>query len=304
VNILVTGGAGFIGSHVARKYLEAGHRVVVLDNLSTGTRARVPSGALLVEADLNACDLAELLVRHAIEFVNHHAAHIDLRESVREPVHDAEVNVVGSLRLAEACRKAGVRRLLFASTGGAIYGDPDRGRADESHPTRPISPYGCAKLAVEKYLDYYRAVHGLEVLVLRYANVYGPGQDGRGEAGVVAIFLARMREGRAPTIHGDGLQTRDYVYVGDCAEANLRSLDRPGSGVWNVGTGVETSVRDLFRMIARLAGFGGQPLYDAAPSGEQRRSVLDGRKLLRDFGMTSYTSLDRGLERTAEAHEA
>jgi UDP-glucose 4-epimerase len=297
--ILVTGGAGFIGSHIARAYVEAGRPVVVLDNLSTGSRSRVPDGAELVEGDLNSCDLDALFAKHRIGVVNHHAAHIDLRESVRDPVFDAQNNILATLRLLEAARRAGARKVIFSSTGGAIYGEPQGEKAAEDHPTDPLSPYGVAKLAVEKYLHFYRVEHGLETIVFRYANVYGPGQSGKGEAGAVAIFIERLLAGRPAVIHGDGKQTRDFVFVGDCVEANRRAIDATGSGVWNVGTGVETSVNALAEMIRAAVGSDAAIEHDAPAPGEQRRSVLDGRKLLADFGIRGYAALRDGIESTA-----
>ena len=297
-NILVTGGAGFIGSHVAAAYVAEGHRVVVVDNLATGSRERVPDGARFVEGDIATMNLAGLLREEGIEIVNHHAAQIDLRASVKDPVWDARINVIGSLRVLEACREAGTRGVVFSSTGGAIYGEPEGEKADESHPTNPVSPYGVAKLSVEKYLHFYRVEHGFRTVVFRYANVYGPGQNGKGEAGVVAIFALKMLAGEGPVIHGDGEQTRDYVFVRDCVEANRRALDARESGVWNVGTGVETSVNRIEALMRRSIPEAPAAVHDAAPSGEQRRSVLDGRKLLRDFGIPAYTPLEKGLEET------
>ena len=302
--ILVTGGAGFIGSHVARAYVEAGHPVVVLDNLSTGSRERVPEGAELVEGDLDSCDLAGLFATHRIAVVNHHAAHIDLRESVRDPVFDARNNVLATLRLLEAARKGGVRKVVFSSTGGAIYGEPQGDRAAEDHPTEPLSPYGVAKLAVEKYLHFYRVEHGIDAIVFRYANVYGPGQSGKGEAGAVAIFIERLLSGKPAVIHGDGEQTRDFVFVGDCVEANRRALDISGSGVWNVGTGVETSVNSLAAMIREAVGSKAAIGHDAPAPGEQRRSVLDGRKLLADFKIPAYVPLREGIASTVASFRA
>ena len=297
-NILVTGGAGFIGSHVAAAGLADGHRVVVVDNLATGSRDRVPDGARFVADDITSMNLAGLLREEKISVVNHHAAQIDLRASVTDPVRDARINVIGSLRVFEACREAGTRRIVFSSTGGAIYGEPEGEKADEMHPTDPVSPYGVAKLSVEKYLHFYRVEHGFQTVVLRYANVYGPGQSGKGEAGVVAIFAERMLKGEAPRIHGDGDQTRDYVFVGDCVEANRRALSIRESGVWNVGTGVETSVNRIEALIRRSIPEAPPAVHDAPPQGEQRRSLLDGRKLLRDFGIPGYTPLEEGLGET------
>ena len=300
MNILVTGGAGFIGSHMARRHIADGYRVVIVDNLSTGRRDAVPDGARFVEADLAEVDLEPLLRDERIEFVSHHAAQIDLRHSVSDPLHDARSNILGSLKLLEACRRAGVRRVLFASTGGALYGEPEGGRpAPESHPTNPVSPYGCAKLSIEKYLHYYSVVHGFQTQVFRYANVYGPGQNGTGEAGVVAIFSEAILHGRRPKIRGDGGQTRDYIYVGDLVEAAARAAASDRTGTWNLGTGVETSVNRLFELIAGELGYRDQPEHVALPTGEQRRSVLDGSAARRDFGLPPFTALEKGLGDTA-----
>lgn len=297
-SVLVTGGAGFIGSHIAAAYVADGHRVVVVDNLATGSPRRVPGGARFVRDDITTMNMADLLREEKIDVVNHHAAQIDLRASVKDPVWDARINVIGSLRVLEACREAGTRRVIFSSTGGAIYGEPEGEKADESHRTDPVSPYGVAKLSVEKYLHFYRVEHGFQTIVFRYANVYGPGQNGKGEAGVVAIFALKMLSGEAPTIHGDGGQTRDYVFVGDCVEANRRALEAVASGVWNVGTGVETSVNEIETLMRRSIPEAPPAVHDAPAPGEQRRSVLEGRKLLRDFGIPGYTSLEKGLGET------
>jgi UDP-glucose 4-epimerase len=300
MNILVTGGAGFIGSRMAERHLADGHRVVVVDDLSAGSREKVPDGARFVKADIAEEDLEPLLREEKIDFVSHHAAQIDLRHSVSDPVFDARANVLGSLKLFEACRRAGARRVLFASTGGALYGEPEGGRpAPESHPTNPISPYGCAKLSIEKYLHYYRVVRGFQTQVFRYANVYGPGQNGTGEAGVVAIFSEAMLGHRALKINGDGEQTRDYVFVNDLARAAAAAAGSQKSGTWNLGTGVETSVNRLFELLAKEFGYEEQPPHAPPPVGEQQRSVLDGSAVRRDFGLPDWTPLDDGLKSTA-----
>jgi UDP-glucose 4-epimerase len=290
---------------MAARHISDGHRVVVVDNLSTGRREKVPPGARFVEADVAGADFEPLLREERIDAVSHHAAQIDVRHSVSDPLDDARSNVLGSLNLFEACRRAGVRRVLFASTGGALYGEPEGGRpAREDHPTNPVSPYGCAKLSIEKYLHYYRVIHGFEVAVLRYANVYGPGQNGMGEAGVVAIFAEAILAGRTPKIRGDGEQTRDYVYVGDVVETAARALAGAKSGTWNVGTGVETSVNRLFDPIARSLGFRGEPEHVPAVPGEQRRSVLDGSAARREFELPEWTTLEKGIPTTAESFRA
>ncbi len=301
MNILVTGGAGFIGSHMAKRHLEDGHRVVVVDDLSAGRREKVPEKARFVQADIAETDLEPLLREEKIEFVSHHAAQIDLRHSVSDPLYDARANILGSLKLLEACRRAAVRRVLFSSTGGALYGEPEGGRpAGEDHPTNPVSPYGCAKLSIEKYLHYYSVIHGFQTQVFRYANVYGPGQNGTGEAGVVAIFAEAILHGRRPKIRGDGEQTRDYIYVGDLVETAARAAASGKSGTWNLGTGVETSVNRLFDLIANQLEYREQPEHVALPPGEQRRSVLDGSAASRAFDLPPYTALEDGLEITAD----
>ena len=301
MNILVTGGAGFIGAHMAARHLADGHRVVVADDLSAGRREKVPAAARFVQADIAEVDLAPLLTEEKIDFVSHHAAQIDLRHSVSDPLHDARANILGSLKLFEACRRAGTRRILFSSTGGALYGEAEGGRpAPEHHSTNPVSPYGCAKLSIEKYLYYYRIVHGFQTHIFRYANVYGPGQNGTGEAGVVAIFSEAMLGHRPLKINGDGEQTRDYVYVADLVEAAARALEMEKSGVWNLGTGIETSVNRLFELLARGFGYTAKPPHVPPPPGEQHRSVLDGSAVRRDFDLPSWTPLEKGLKITAD----
>jgi UDP-glucose 4-epimerase len=303
MNILVTGGAGFIGSHMAKRHLADGHRVVIVDDLSSGRRERLPEKARFVQADIAASstDLEPLLREEKIDFVSHHAAQIDLRHSVADPIGDARANVIGGLMLFEAMKRAGVNHVLFSSTGGAIYGEPEGGRpAPESHSTDPVSPYGCAKLSIEKYMHYYHVVHGFQTQVFRYANVYGPWQDGTGEAGVVAIFSEAMLGNRPLKINGDGEQTRDYVFVGDLVEAAAAASKSEKSGIWNLGTGVETSVNELFGLLAKEYGYTSTPPHVAAPAGEQMRSVLDGSLVRKDFGLPPWTRLADGLKKTAE----
>ena len=301
MNILVTGGAGFIGSHMAKRHLADGHRVVIVDDLSSGRMERVPEGARFVRADIADADLEPLLREERIDFVSHHAAQIDLRHSVSDPIGDARANIIGSLKTFEAMRRAGTPQVLFSSTGGAIYGEPEGGRpAPETHPTNPISPYGCAKLSIEKYMHYYQVVHRLRCQIFRYANVYGPWQDGTGEAGVVAIFSEAMLGARPLKINGAGEQTRDYVYVGDLVEAAARAASSEKTGVWNLGTGIETSVNRLFALLAKEYGYAATPPHVPAPAGEQQRSVLDGSKVRRDFDLPPWTRLEDGLEKTAE----
>lgn len=302
MKILVTGGAGFIGSHIVDAYLALGHSVSVVDNLSTGRRSNVNPAAAFHELDLReAAALHRLMDRERFDAVNHQAAQMNVRRSVEDPAYDASVNILGMLHLLEGCVKTGVRRVVFASSGGAIYGEQDVFPADETHSTRPISPYGVAKLATEQYLFYYRAVFGVESVSLRYANVYGPRQNPEGEAGVVSVFATRMLRGEPAVINGTGTQTRDYVYVGDVVEANVRALGATGSARYNIGTGRETDVLTLFRLIAGLTGSSQAEQHAPAKKGEQLRSVLDASKAGRELGWKPLVDLREGLRRTVEA---
>ncbi len=296
--VCITGGAGFIGSHLVDAFLAAGHRVIVVDDLSTGRRENLPPAAELHVLDIRSPEAAELV--SGADLLVHHAAQIDVRRSVEDPVFDAEVNVAGSLRLFEAARRGRVSQILFASTGGAIYGEQERFPADEDHPARPVSPYGAAKLAVERYLFFYHQAYGLDIACLRYANVYGERQNPHGEAGVVAIFLDRLLAGEVPTINGDGLQTRDYVHVSDVVKANLAVAGRPGFLVYNVGTGQETSVVELYHELERALGLEVEPRFAPAKSGEQLRSSIDSRRLRCDLGLGPPVSLGAGFRRTAD----
>jgi UDP-glucose 4-epimerase len=298
--VCVTGGAGFIGSHVAEALVRAGHRVLIVDDLSTGRKENVPDGAELHQLDIRSEAAAALMARAGIELLVHHAAQIDVRRSVADPRFDADVNIGGTLNLLEAGRKAALREVVFASTGGAIYGEQDYFPADEQHPTRPMSPYGVAKLAAERYLFYYHTVYGLDVTCLRYANVYGPRQSPHGEAGVVAIFLDRLLAGQVAVINGDGLQTRDYVFVGDVVAANLAAVGLAGFNILNVGTGVESSVVEVYALLDTALGTARPPRHGEAKPGEQRRSVINAALLEQRTGVRVGTSLAVGLQRTAE----
>ncbi|MEM1206699.1 MAG: NAD-dependent epimerase/dehydratase family protein [Acidobacteriota bacterium] len=297
--VCITGGAGFIGSHLADAFLSEGHRVLVLDDLSGGKRDNVPSGAELHVHDIRSPEAADLVAGGGIDVLVHHAAQMDVRRSVADPVFDGDVNVLGSLNLLEAARKGSVSQVLFASTGGAIYGEQDVFPADEDHPQRPVSPYGISKLAVERYLYYYHHAYGLDAVCLRYANVYGERQNPHGEAGVVAIFLQRLLDGTPPTINGDGLQTRDYVHVSDVVAANLAAVGRGGFHILNVGTGVETSVVELYGALAAAVGVDGEPAFGPGKPGEQRRSVIDPSRVQGALGVAPPKALPEGVELTA-----
>jgi UDP-glucose 4-epimerase len=304
MRILVTGGAGFIGSHVADALVQAGLRGAVLDDLSTGRRENVPRGAKLVDGDIRDGDVVErAFADFRPEIVAHQAAQTSVSVSVREPLRDADVNVLGSLQILEASRRHGVSRVVFASTGGAIYGEvPEGEQADTTWPARPLSPYGCAKLAIEGYLEAYRAEHGLASTTLRYANVYGPRQDPHGEAGVVAIFCQRMLSGQSVQVNarernGDPGCVRDYVYVGDVVRANVAAIDgRIAARVVNVGTGTTTTTLELAERIAQVAGVRPEIRFADRRAGDLQRSVL---KADSDLAAVGATSLEAGLVETA-----
>jgi UDP-glucose 4-epimerase len=298
--ICVTGGAGFIGSHVVEALVEAGHRVLVIDDLSSGRRENLVPGAELQALDIRSPQAAQLLLDEQVEVLIHHAAQMDVRRSVEDPGFDADVNIRGFLNLLGAARKGATRQVIFASTGGAIYGEQDRFPADEDHPTRPLSPYGISKLAGERYLYYYHHQYQLDATCLRYANVYGPRQSPHGEAGVVAIFIARLLSGAQPVINGDGGQTRDYTFVGDVVKANLAAIGRPGFATYNVGTGIETDVNQLFTLIRTAVGEGQQAAHGPAKPGEQRRSSISAQRIERELGIRVATGLAAGLAVTAE----
>jgi len=298
VTLLVTGGAGFIGSHIVDAYVARGWRVTVIDNLSTGDRRNVNPRATLREFDIRDARLREVILELGPDVVNHHAAQMDVRHSVADPSFDAEVNVVGSVRLLQASVDAAVKRFIFASTGGAIYGEPVAVPQGETHPVGPLSPYGCAKLAVEHYLNYFRVVHGLSSAALRYANVYGPRQNAKGEAGVIAIFAGRLLRGEGVTINGSGEQTRDFVYVDDVVAANVAAAEAAWQGSFNVGTGVETSVNHLYELMAAQVAGAKPPVHGPAKAGEQMRSVLDGGKLRALAALPPPVALRDGLAAT------
>ena len=302
---LVTGGAGFIGSHVAERFRDAGYDVVILDNFSSGKRENVPSGTELREHDIRSPEAATLAAS-GFDVIAHLAAQIDVRRSVEDPSFDADVNIRGTINLVEAVRRAGTRtRFAFASTGGALYGDFAEPPTVEQYQKDPEAPYGIAKLAVEYYLAYYARVHGVDTVAVRFGNVYGPRQDPHGEAGVVAIFCNRILSGRPLTIYGDGTQTRDYVYVGDVADGIVRAatapLPPPGrldARAFNIGTGVETSVDELARLLTRAAGSAVPIEYAPKRAGEIARSCINVDKAARDLGWRPRVNIEEGLAQT------
>jgi UDP-glucose 4-epimerase len=303
--ILISGGAGFIGSTIADLFLASGWDVAVLDDLSSGKRENVPAAARFYPVDVRSAAVHEVLAKEKPQVVCHHAAQIDVRRSMADPRFDADVNVGGLLNLMQAAVAArSVEHVLFASSGGATYGDTDVVPTPESHPQRPISHYGAAKAASELYLGVYRANFAIPFTALRYSNVYGPRQDPHGEAGVVAIFCGRLLEGRPCTVFGDGKQTRDYVFAGDVARANLFAAEKRFDGPLNVGTGVETDVVALYGHLARAAGSSRPPEHAPARLGEQKRSCIDASAAAKAIGWRPEVSLADGLARTFEWFKA
>lgn len=298
--VCVTGGAGFVGSHLAEAFVSTGWRTLILDDLSSGRRENVPDGAELHVLDIRSPEAAEVVRACGATLLVHQAAQIDVRRSVADPGFDAQVNVVGTLNLLEAARRGQVAQVLFASTGGAIYGESESLPSREEDPTLPLSPYGVAKLAVERYLYFYHCAYGLDAACLRYANVYGERQSPHGEAGVVAIFLNKLLSGETPLINGDGLQTRDYVHVSDVVKANLAAVGKPGFLVYNVGTGREISVVELYAALRDAVDSPLPAEHGPAKPGEQRRSAIDASRARRELGLPEPLGLAEGLGRTAE----
>jgi UDP-glucose 4-epimerase len=304
MKVLVTGGAGFIGSHLVDRLVQEGNQVVVIDNLSTGKRKQVNKKAVLYKMDIRSKRIERVFRKERPVVVVHLAAQMNVRHSTENPGFDADVNILGTLNLMEHAVKSGVRKVSFASSGGAVYGEQEVFPAAESHRTEPLSPYGISKLAGEKYLAYYSNTMGLRAAVLRFANVYGPRQDSEGEAGVVAIFSKQMLEGGQPIINGTGKQTRDFVYVDDVVEALLVTLGEDVQGIFNVGTGRETTVNECYSIIKQLTKSSCKDLFGAAKKGEQFRSVLDVTSLRERFGWDPQVSLQDGLKMTVEFFQA
>jgi UDP-glucose 4-epimerase len=301
--ILVTGGAGFIGSHVADAFLKAGFEVAVVDNLSTGRQENVPVEADFYPFDIKSQEAFDLICRWQPHVLVHHAAQMSVRVSVDDPVMDARENILGSLNLFEAAARARVGKIIFASTGGAMYGDHAPVPAREQDLPMPECPYGIAKLAVEHYMHFYHREHGIIPQRLRYANVYGPRQNGMGEAGVVAIFIERFLAGEQPIINGDGLQTRDFVYVGDIVAANLLALENDQAATFNIGTGKETDILTIYLKLQEIIGSNNEPVHGAAKPGEQRRSALDSSRAREALRWQPQVSLLEGLTHTVHAFQ-
>lgn len=300
MNILVTGGAGFIGSNVVDGFIEAGHKVIVIDNLSTGRRGNLNPSATFYEMDIRDPGIEKIFKNHNIEIIDHLAAQIDVRKSVTDPLTDAETNVLGGINVLMMAKRFNVKKIVYASTGGAIYGEPKYLPADEAHPIRPQAGYGVSKHALEHYIELFSDLYNLDYTILRYANVYGPRQDPLGEAGVIAIFTGKMLGGEAPIIFGSGDQTRDFVYVGDVVRANVMALTTASKEIINIGTGIETSVNTLYNKMKDIMGFKEQARYEAARPGEVFRITLDAKHAKKALSWEPLTTLDEGMRLTID----
>lgn len=300
MKICVTGGAGFIGSHVADKYISLGHEVVIIDNLSTGKIENINPKARFINVDINSEEIHKIFETEKFDVLNHHAAQMDIRFSVNNPVFDARTNILGSINLLEAAKNVKIGKVIFSSTAGAIYGDLEELPYAENMECKPCSPYGIAKLSVEKYLFYYETVYNMPIAVLRYGNVYGPRQNPKGEAGVVAIFIDKILNGEQPVINGDGLNTREYISVYDVAEANAAALNEAFIGTYNVSTGIETNVVEIFHHLNEILNLGTKEVHGPTKLGEQRRVWCSIDKIKKEHGWQPKMTLREGLEKTVD----
>ena len=300
MKILVTGGAGFIASHIAEAYLELGHEVVILDDLSTGNKKNIPEKARFIKMGITSSKIEKFFEIEKFDILNHHAAQMNVRFSVEDPCFDAKINIRGGLNLYEAARRTGVKKIIFASTGGAIYGDQEIIPTPENMPLEPCSPYGIAKLANEKYLTFYKEAYGIDFVCLRYANVYGPRQNHKGEAGVVAIFINKMLNNEQPIINGDGLYTRDYVFIKDVVRANILALRSDVSGIFNIGTEIQTTTNEIFHHLRKLLNSNCAEVHGEAKKGEQRVSCISYQKFKNAHSWQPEANLIDGLRETIE----
>lgn len=295
--VLVTGGAGFIGSHVVDRVIEEGHEVVVIDNLSTGKKENINADARFYIADIRDKDIGEIFKMEKPDIVIHHAAQIDVQRSIKEPTYDGDINIIGTVNLLENCRKYGVDKFIYASSA-AVYGTPAYLPVDEKHEIEPISYYGVSKYAPELYIKVYNQLYGIKYTILRYANVYGIRQEPKGEGGVISIFLDKMLKGEQPTIFGDGSNTRDYIYVEDIAEANLKALYYGDNDIFNIGTGRATDLNKLFDIMKEFTGFKGEAAYGDARPGDIKDSCLCNDKAVEVLKWSWKYSIEEGLEKT------
>jgi len=297
--VLVTGGAGFIGSHQVDLLLKEGYKVIVVDDLSTGQKENIPEEVVFYQVDVRDAALGDVFKKEKPDYVFHFAAQINVNHSVEDPVYDADVNIIGSLNVLDNCVESGVKKIMFSSTGGALYGEAETIPTPEDYPCLPVSPYGIAKLAVENYIRFYNEQHGLNYGIMRYANVYGPRQNSKGEAGVIAIFAEKMINGEQPTIHGDGHQTRDFVFVGDVVAANLKVFQSDKNGTYNVGTGRQTTVNEIYKMVQSDLELDFPEKHVDVFSG-QKVSCLSAEKIKTALGWSPQTSIEEGINETVE----
>ena len=298
--VLVTGGAGFIGSHLVDRLLSLDHKVVVIDNLSTGKLKNLNPAATFHHLDITQPSVTEVFTREQPDVVFHLAAQISVSESTKDPFHDSNVNVFGTLRLLEAARRCGIEKFIYSSTGGALYGEPETDPCTEEHPILPVSPYGMSKYVAELYLDLYHRLYQINFTTLRYGNVYGPRQESGGEAGVVAIFTQAMLEGKQPQIYGDGDQARDFVFVDDVVEANLLAMTKGDGGAFNIGTGEKTSVNHIFESLQSIIKYRWGAEHGPARQGEVYKISLDSSKAASALGWTPQVGMEEGLIQTVE----
>lgn len=300
MKILVTGGAGFIGSWIVDRLISRGDEVIIIDNLSTGKERNINKSAKFYKLDIQDPKIEEIFKTNKIDIVNHHAAQIDVRKSVIDPILDININVIGGINLLKLCVKYNVKKFIFASSGGTVYGEQNFYPTAEDHPTKPISPYGINKLTIEHYLHYYYTIHNLNYISLRYANIYGPRQDPFGEAGVVAIFINKILSKKQPIINGDGEQTRDYTYIDDVVDANILAMNSDAIGVFNIGTGIETSVNKLFSIILDIMKVNVKEIHGPPKEGEVRRSCLDYTQAKKILNFNPKIEIKDGIKKTVE----
>ena len=298
MKILVTGGAGFIASHIADAYIKLGHNVVIIDNLSSGNINNINKNAKFYNIDITNKNIIDIFEKEKFDIISHHAAQMNVRFSVENPIFDANINVLGSLNIYEAAIKTNVKKIIFASTGGAIYGEEVEIPTPETANTQPCSPYGISKLTNEKFLYYYKKIYNLDYTILRYANVYGARQNPNGEAGVVAIFIKKLLLNEQPIINGDGFYTRDYIHISDVVKANLIALRKDSSGIYNVGTGIETTTNKVFQTIQNHMNKNFPEIHGEAKDGEQRKSCISIKKIKDKFGWTPTILFDDGIKDT------
>jgi UDP-glucose 4-epimerase len=304
MKILVTGGAGFIGSHVVDMFVAEGHDVVIVDNLTTGRKSNINPKAKFYQVDIRSAEMEQIFETERPEVIDHHAAQMDVRRSVADPVYDADINIMGALNLLNLSVKYGVRKFIHISSGGAVYGEPVYLPCDEKHPVQPLCPYGATKYMLELYLYMYKQTHGLDYSILRYPNVYGPRQDPAGEAGVVAIFVGRMLKNQTVTVYGTGEQVRDYVFVKDCARANLMLLEKGSGRVYNLGYGIGTTVNQIFSTLKMITDYQQEAQYGPARAGETFQIYLDASCARQEIGWEPSVVLEEGMRQTVDYFKA